>query len=249
MANDFGPVLDVSYEAGEDLTNYQYHFVKIVGSTVTLLDTAFEVPDGILQNTPASGEEATVRKLGCSKIVANAALTVNTYIKPEFVSTTDCGKAQVATSNRNLICGRIVEASSAEDDLAVIDLMLSLGLAGPKTKSTTVTTETTAGAVTYTAAQIIGGLILRDPAGAGRADLFPTAANIIAGLPDAQVGDSFEFLIRNDADAAETITMTTNTGLTLSGTMTIAQNNAKRFLAVITSSSAVSIYSLGTLVY
>lgn len=119
----------------------------------------------------------------------------------------------------------------------------------------TVTTEATAAAVTYTAASIIGGLILRDPNGAARADLVPTAAAIIAALTQNErppvVGASFWFSIRNTADAAEAITVTTNTGITLSGTMTIAQNNTREFLAVVTGvgSPAVTIYSLGTAVH
>ena len=116
--------------------------------------------------------------------------------------------------------------------------------------TTTATTITTAAAVTFAADEVLGGLILRDPNGAGRADLLPTAANLIAAIPGAAEGTSFYFDIRNAADAAETITVTTNTGLTLSGTMTIAQNNGKRFLARITNatsgSEAVTVYSLGT---
>lgn len=110
-----------------------------------------------------------------------------------------------------------------------------------------------ANALTYTAAQILGGLILRATSGAGRADLFPTAAAIVAAMPGCQVGTAFEVTIRNDAGAAETITMTTNTGLTLSGTMTIAQSNMKRFLVRLTNvtpgSEAATIYSLGTIVF
>lgn len=119
--------------------------------------------------------------------------------------------------------------------------------------TSTVTVETTAGAVTYAAAEMIGEFISRDPTGASRADLSDTAALIVAAIPGAIVGSSFEFTIRNDADAAETITLTTNTGITLSGTMTIAQNNSKRFLVVVTNataaSEAVTIYSLGTVVH
>ena len=111
-------------------------------------------------------------------------------------------------------------------------------------------TVTTAAAVTYTAAQLLAGLILRDPNGAGRSDVTPTAAAIVAALQGARVGLSFEFTIRNDADAAETITVTAGSGVTLSGTMTIAQNNIKRFLVNVTNatsgSEAVKIYSLGT---
>jgi len=128
-------------------------------------------------------------------------------------------------------------------------------------------TETTVGAVTYSATQLLGGIILRDPNGASRADLVPTAAALLAaiknGIPGTStggtgsvappVGTSFRFHIRNTADAAETITVTTNTGVTLSGTMTIAQNNAKDFLAVFTDTrdgnAAYTLYSLGTVVF
>lgn len=117
----------------------------------------------------------------------------------------------------------------------------------------TVSTITTAGAVTFSAAEVAGGLILRDPNGAGRADLVPTAANLLAAIPSAQVGQAIKFTIRNTADAAETITVTTNTGVTLSGTMTIAQNNSKSFMAVFTNvtaaSEAYTLYSLGTVVH
>jgi hypothetical protein len=72
-------------------------------------------------------------------------------------------------------------------------------------------------------------------------------------MPGAFVGQSFEVTIRNTAGAAETITVTTATGATLSGTMTIAQLNTRRFLAVLTNvtsgSEAYTLYSLGTVVH
>jgi hypothetical protein len=118
---------------------------------------------------------------------------------------------------------------------------------------TTTTTITTAGAETLTAAQLIGGLILRDPAGGARTDTTDTAANVVAAISEAVVGSSFEVIIRNDADAAETITIAGGSGVTTSGTMTIAQNNIKRFRVVLTNvtaaSEAATIYSLGTVVF
>lgn len=116
----------------------------------------------------------------------------------------------------------------------------------------TVSTVTTAGVVTYTAAQLLGGLILRDPNGAGRSDVTPTAALLKAAFPGVNTGTAFEFTIRNTADAAETITITAGTGVTLSGTMTIAQNNSKRFLLQFTntgSTPTATLYSLGTVVH
>lgn len=116
----------------------------------------------------------------------------------------------------------------------------------------TVSTVTTAGVVTYTAAQLLGGLILRDPNGAGRSDVTPTAALLKAAFPGVNTGTAFEFTIRNTADAAETITITAGTGVTLSGTMTIAQNNSKRFLLQFTNTGTTptaTLYSLGTVVH
>jgi len=114
----------------------------------------------------------------------------------------------------------------------------------------TTTTKTTAGAVTYTAAEFAGGLILRDPNGAARTDITPTAALIDAQLGVPSVGASFVVTIRNTADAAETITMSGGTGVTVSGTATIAQNNQKAFLCVKTAvTPTYTIYSLGTVVF
>ena len=110
-------------------------------------------------------------------------------------------------------------------------------------------TVTTAGNVTYTADQLTGGLILRDPNGGARSDVTPTAASIISAVKQNKTGSTFQLVIRNTADAAETITLTAGTGVTLSGTMTIAQNNSRIFLVRIDSTTAVTIYSIGTLVH
>ena len=112
----------------------------------------------------------------------------------------------------------------------------------------TVATDATAAAITYTVTQILGGLLLRNTNGAARADLLPTVSNLVAAIEGCQVGTAFEFTIRSAG--AETITVTTNTGWTLSGTMTIATANSKRFAAVITGmvpgAETATLYSLGT---
>lgn len=118
----------------------------------------------------------------------------------------------------------------------------------------TVSTISTAGAVTFTAAQLLGGFINRDPNGSGRTDVLPTAAQIVAAMPGAAVGQGFEFTIRNNADAAETITLNAGSGGTLSAsgqsstTCTITQNNSRRFALVLTNitpgSEAYTLYSL-----
>ena len=48
--------------------------------------------------------------------------------------------------------------------------------------------NTTASDQTFTAAQMLTGLISRDPNGGNRADLLDTAANIVAAIPGAEIG-------------------------------------------------------------
>lgn len=132
---------------------------------------------------------------------------------------------------------------------------------GQDLRKVTVTTLTTASALTLTAAQILGGLILRDPNGGARTDTLPTGPQIAAALgadgsrshQAIEAGTSFEFAIRNTADAAETITVAAGSGGTVSGTATIAQNNSKRFLLVFTDvtqgAETYTVYSLGTVTH
>lgn len=248
-------ILDLPFPAAEDLSDDQYKFVVLNSSgQVRRPDSASEVALGVLQNAPESGEAAVVRVIGISKVQANAAIGIGTFVGPEYVSAADAGKAQDNAGNLAYARAVMVEASGAEDDLGSCLLLgMCPAISDAVHSYTTATTKSTAGAVTYSAAELVGGLILRDPAGDGRSDVTPTAAQIVGAVTGAIATSSFEFTIRNTADAAETITLTAGSGVTLSGTMTIAQNNSKRFLAVITNAGsgteAVTIYSLGTTVH
>lgn len=71
----------------------------------------------------------------------------------------------------------------------------------------------TAGAETYTAAQILGGIIVRDCAGASRTDTLPTAALLVAALPGAAVGDIVRCKVINGSDPiTEIITLAAGSG-------------------------------------
>ena len=112
-----------------------------------------------------------------------------------------------------------------------------------------VTTKATAGAVTYTVNEFLGGIILRDNAGAGRTDTTPTAAAIYNELGDPAVGSTFQLIIRNTTAGAFSTTIQGGSGVTVSGTATIAQNNTKLFIGRIISPTAVTLYSVGTFVH
>jgi len=90
----------------------------------------------------------------------------------------------------------------------------------------------TAGAATIAAATMVGGIYVRDPNGAGRTDTFDSAANLVAALPGAAVGDIIDLLIVNGADAAEAITLAVPASGSFDGNQTassrvIGQNTSK----------------------
>jgi hypothetical protein len=84
--------------------------------------------------------------------------------------------------------------------------------AAPKVTMAAATSDATAGARTYTAAEILGGVIVRDCAGSSRSDVLPTAALLVAALRSPQVGDVIQCAIVNGSDAAEVITIGAGTG-------------------------------------
>jgi hypothetical protein len=92
----------------------------------------------------------------------------------------------------------------------------------------------TAGAVTYTSAQLLAGTIVRDPNGLARTDTLPTAALLVAAMIAAghcQIGSVLNCLIINGADAAELITLAAGAG----GTFDAAQVTTSRSIAQNTS--------------
>jgi predicted RecA/RadA family phage recombinase len=92
--------------------------------------------------------------------------------------------------------------------------------------SATPTSDATAGARTYTAAEILSGVIVRDCAGASRSDVLPTAALLVAAAPNAKVGDVIKCLIVNGSDAAEVITIGAGSG----GAFDTNQTSASRVI-------------------
>lgn len=113
--------IDLSFDAGESLADYQYCFVHLADdNTVDLLDSGAEFPVGILQNAPASGEVAVVRVSGVSKLVMNDAIAVGALIKAEYVSASDNGKGDAADTDYDTVRAVALTASGAENDVIAV---------------------------------------------------------------------------------------------------------------------------------
>lgn len=91
--------LDFTFTANADLDSYQYHFVTASGTApgVNISTGASNPhPTGVLQNDPRSGEAATVRIVGVTKLVVDtdAAIGYGDYIK-----SSGCGRGVVDTGS------------------------------------------------------------------------------------------------------------------------------------------------------
>lgn len=154
--------------------------------------------------------------------------------------------------------GKILVVGNAGNARMVLDAEGDFYTWGRQLQILTQTTLTTAGNGTYTAAQLFGGVIRRDCNGASRSDTTDTAANIIATAGLGVDGMSFECVLVNVSDAAETITIIGGSGVsvwanaaagayTAGGTasQTLAQHESAILKFVRTSATTVDLHIIG----
>lgn len=77
------------------------------------------------------------------------------------------------------------------------------------------TVDADGGTIALTAVQVVNG-VFRITGGTTSAVTFPSAASVVAEIPNAQVGSSFDFVLHNGGTG--TATLTAGTGNTLVGT-------------------------------
>lgn len=104
---------------------------------------------------------------------------------------------------------------------------------------------------TATGAQISGGTATVDLALtgvlAGAQNLtLPTVASLVTALQAPVVGMTYRLRIINESGGAFAWTVVTNTGWTLTGTMTIAQNTWREFVVTLTSLTAATLQNVAT---
>ena len=75
------PGIILNFEAGGDLSSKQFYFVKLNSSgQVVICAAATDVPIGVLQNAPSSGETAEVMVTGVSKVSSDGVVAVAALI-------------------------------------------------------------------------------------------------------------------------------------------------------------------------
>lgn len=117
MAYEGAQMKLVGVAASADLRTKQYYFVKLSGAgTVTVCAATTDIPIGVLQNTPNTGQAAEVCYLGETKVNSDAALAVG-----DLIGTSADGQAAPyvsGTDTTKRIVGQVVRASGAAAELA-----------------------------------------------------------------------------------------------------------------------------------
>lgn len=109
-----------SRAAGESLASAQFYIVQQNASgDIEIGEGATDLLVGVLQNAPASGEQATYRFLGTSKVVASGAISIG-----DWVTSDASGKATTTTTDKDVVVGRALQAAAADGD--IIEIQLSI---------------------------------------------------------------------------------------------------------------------------
>lgn len=107
-----------------------------------------------------------------------------------------------------------------------------------------------------TAANLTGGatgvtLAMTGTLTAGETGTTDTAVNIIAAIPVAQryVGFTYKLRVINESSGAFAWTVAGGTGVTVTGTATVAQDTWREFMVKIASTTTVTLQNIGTGTY
>jgi carbonic anhydrase/acetyltransferase-like protein (isoleucine patch superfamily) len=145
------------------------------------------------------------------------------------------------------IAGKLISGSDIDSvgevnvgtDLEVADDAYVTGAFG---KGVAVTNIADGASMTFTAANLLSGIVTATPTEARNLQA-PTASALITAVDaDTETGLGFEFTVINLAANTHALTLTVNTGTTLIGSVTIAAASSATFVARLAATDAVVIY-------
>lgn len=197
-----------------------------------LLNTVGTVAAGTGVNLPASA-------VGLEVVVINTG--ANPLLVYPFIGATDTINGIAATVGVAILPG-----SAAQFNCTAVGAWTAQVAT---TKTAAFNTNSATSSVTLTAANITGGAAAVDLAltgalgGAANAQL-PTVASMVLAMHSPVVGSSFRLRICNQSSGAFSWTVTTNTGWTVTGTMSIAQNTWREFVVTLNSLTTATIQNV-----
>ena len=105
--------------AGEDMTAKQFFIVQLAADAdVEVAEGATDLIVGVLQNAPDTGEQATYRFGGTTKVSAGGTIAVG-----DWVTTDSAGEAIATTTDGNIVIGRALAAAVDGD---IVEVQMSI---------------------------------------------------------------------------------------------------------------------------
>ncbi len=104
--------------AGADLSALQYTFVKLsTTDTVVTCTAATDIPIGVLQNAPTSGQEAEILIVGGTKLTAGATVAIG-----DLLGVTSAAKASVVTTSdtTKYVLGSAISGGASNDVITAV---------------------------------------------------------------------------------------------------------------------------------
>ena len=109
------PLLVISWPAASDLRTKQFYFMELTSGEVAACNAVTDIPIGVLQNKPNTGQSAEVVVLGATKVSADAGIAEGLLI-----GCSDDGQAEakvIGTDTTEYVCGRVLEAAANADEI------------------------------------------------------------------------------------------------------------------------------------
>jgi hypothetical protein len=108
-----------SRDAGEAMTDKQHYIVQLDATgKIEVGESATDLLVGVLQNTPAAGEQAVYAYTGVAKVKAGGAVGIGAWVTSDTA-----GKGVATTTDKDVVIGRhIGTAAAADGDLMEVQL-------------------------------------------------------------------------------------------------------------------------------
>jgi hypothetical protein len=119
MAYEASQIRFGNLTAAADLSSKQYHFVKLASATTVNVCTAItDIPIGVLQNDPTSGQAAEICIFGISKVVADGTLAAGNVVGTSADS--QCDAIVAGTDTTVYAMGQAITAASAGETTTIL---------------------------------------------------------------------------------------------------------------------------------
>lgn len=211
-------------------------------SATSLTATISNVTSSVASSSPYDSVKFSMSAVGTTQVV------FNTSANPIQVFGT--GSATINgftnTVGITLPAGSFFEGTLVATN-TIVGRIYGMGL----TTNVVYTTNTATSGTTLAGANVSGGInevtlaMTGTMSGDSNAQL-PLVSSLVAAIPNPVGGYSYKLRIVNESSANHTWTITTNTGWTLNGTMTIAQNTWRDFYLTLNSLTTATLQNVGT---